>query len=164
LLGDPRADVLICIVREMPFAHELIVDRPQGSWKDLASLDEPTVELLLDTIMPPLLLAELCELDQSGDLTLEHSKIRSTGARVKIPLFIGALSCLKTVPSFRQKNLPVHKLLGHAESILLSPLAHTLPHFLGRESLPGSDVNFGYHKLFKEVQGVNQFLAIDLVW
>jgi hypothetical protein len=71
----------------------------QGSRKQLASMDEPPIELCLDTIMPPLLLAELCKLDQSRDLSLEHGKIRSTGARVKIPLGIGALSRAKAVPS-----------------------------------------------------------------
>jgi hypothetical protein len=79
-------------------ANEIIVDRPQGSRKDLASLDEPPVELGLDTLMPPFFLAEICELDQSRDLSLEHGKIGSTGTGVKVPLFIGALSRAKAFP------------------------------------------------------------------
>jgi hypothetical protein len=63
-------------------------------------MEEPPVELCLDTIMPPLLLAELCQLDQSGDLTLEHSNICATGTGVKISLFIGALSRPKLFLAF----------------------------------------------------------------
>jgi hypothetical protein len=70
----------------MSSANEIIVDRPQGSREDLASLNEPLVEFCLDTLMPPLLLAKLCQLDQSRDLSLENSKICSTGAGVKVPL------------------------------------------------------------------------------
>jgi len=91
--------VLIAIVRSMSSANEIIVDRAEGSRKDFTSLDEPPVELCLDTIVPPFFLAEICELDQSRDLSLEHGKIRSTGARVKIPLGMGALRRAKAVPS-----------------------------------------------------------------
>jgi len=74
----------------------------QRSGKQLASVDEPPIELCWDTIMPPLLLAELCELDQRRDLSLKHGKIGATGAGVKVPLYIGALSCTKAAPSFCQ--------------------------------------------------------------
>jgi len=83
----------------MPDTHKVIVGRSQGSREQLTGKDEPPVELRLDTIMPPLRLAELCQFDQSRDLRLEHSKICATGTGVKIPLGIGALSRPKAVPS-----------------------------------------------------------------
>jgi hypothetical protein len=92
----------------MSSAHGIIMDRAQGGRKDLASLDEPTVELRLDTLMPPLLLAELCELDQSRDLSLQNSKIGSTGAGVKIPLLISTLSCAKAILGFYEIYVPTH--------------------------------------------------------
>jgi hypothetical protein len=76
------------------------MSRPQGSGKDLTSLDEPLVELCLDTLMPPLPLAEFCELDQRRDLSLQNGKICTTDTGVKVPLFIGALSRAKAVLSF----------------------------------------------------------------
>jgi hypothetical protein len=94
----------------MSSANEIIMDRPQGSRKDLARLDESPVELRLDMLMPPFFRAELCELAQSRDLSLENSKICSTGAGVKVPLLIGALSCAKAAPSFCQIYLPSHSL------------------------------------------------------
>jgi hypothetical protein len=69
------------------------------------------VELLLDTIMSPLILAELRQLNESCDLSLEHSKIGPTGTGIKIPLFMGALSRPKAVLSFCQIYLPVHNLI-----------------------------------------------------
>ena len=58
------------------------MDRKEAG-KQLASVDEPPIELCLDTIMPSLLLAELCELDQSRNLGLKHGKICATGTGVK---------------------------------------------------------------------------------
>jgi hypothetical protein len=84
----------------MPDTHKVIVGRSQGSREQLTGKDEPPVELRLDTIMPPLRLAELCQFDQSRDLSLEHGKIRSTGAGVKVSLFICALSRSKAVSGF----------------------------------------------------------------
>src|SRR2546430_11619561 len=95
----------------MPDTHKVIVDRSQGSREQLTGLDEPPVELRLDTIMPPLRLAELCQFDQSRDLSLEHGKIRSTGAGVKVSLCMGALSRAKALPSFCQIYLPGHNLI-----------------------------------------------------
>jgi hypothetical protein len=95
----------------MSSANEIIVDSASGSRKDLASLDEPLVEFLLDTLMPPLLRAELCELDQGHDLSLEHGKIGSTSTGVKILLFIGMLSCAEAIPGFYQIYLPVYSLI-----------------------------------------------------
>jgi hypothetical protein len=102
---------LICIVRSMSSANEIVVGRPQGSRKDLTSLDEPLVEFCLDTLMSPLLLAELCQLDQSGDLSLENGKKCSTGTGVKIPLFIGMLSCAKAILSLGEIYVPTHDLI-----------------------------------------------------
>jgi hypothetical protein len=76
--------MLIGIVRSMSSANEIIMDRPQGSRKDLASLDEPSVELCLDTLMPPFFLAQLCQLDRRRDLSLENGKICPTGTGVKV--------------------------------------------------------------------------------
>jgi hypothetical protein len=103
--------VLVGIVRRMSSANEIIVDRPQGSREDLASLDEPLVEFCLDTLMPPFFLAEICELDQSCALSLEHGKIGSAGAGVKIPLFIGMLSRAKAILSFCEIYVPTHDLI-----------------------------------------------------
>jgi hypothetical protein len=108
--------MLICIVCETPSANEIIVDGPQRSRKQLAHTDEPAVEFLLNTIMPPLVLAELRQLDQSRNLSLENGKICSTGTGVKVPLFIGALSCAKAVSRFRQIDLAVDKLILPAPS------------------------------------------------
>src|SRR5262245_57341643 len=101
--------MLIGIVCETPSANEIIVDGPQRSGKQFTRTDEPAVEFLLNTIMPPLTLAELCQLDQRRDLSLEHGKICPTGTGVKVPLFIGALSRAKAFPCFRQIDLRVHK-------------------------------------------------------
>jgi hypothetical protein len=94
----------------MPDTHKVIVGRSQGSREQLTGKDEPPVELRLDTIMPPLHLAELCQFNQSRDLSLENSKICSIGAGVKVPLLLGALSCTKAAPSFCQIYLPGHSL------------------------------------------------------
>jgi|SRR5882724_1448785 len=106
--------MLICIICETPSANEIIVDGPQRSRKQLARTDEPTVEFLLNTIMPPLVLAELCQLDQRRDLSLQNGKICTTGAGVKIPLSIGMLSCAKAILGFREIYGPTHDLIPPA--------------------------------------------------
>jgi hypothetical protein len=103
--------MLICIVREAPSANKIIVDGPQQSRKQLARTDESAVEFLLNAIMPPLLLAELCELDQSCDLSLQNGKICPTGTGVKIYLSIGTLSCAKAILGFYEIDVPTHHLI-----------------------------------------------------
>jgi hypothetical protein len=127
----------------MSSANEIIMDRPQGSRKDLASLDEPSVELRLDMLMPPFFGAELCELDQGRDLSVQNGKIGSTGTGVKVSLIIGALSCTKAVSSFCQIGLPTHDL------ILPAPW--------------DCNVSLGSRKLLKGLQGINQFLDVNCV-
>jgi hypothetical protein len=64
--------MLICIICQTPSANEIIVDGSQGRRKQLARTNEPAVKFLLDTLMTLLLLAELGQLDQSHDLSLEN--------------------------------------------------------------------------------------------
>ena len=87
-------------VGSMSSANEIIMDRPQGSRKDLTSLDEPPVKLCLDALMPSFFLVEICELDERSDLSLQNGKICATGTGVKVSLFIGSLSRAKAVLSF----------------------------------------------------------------
>lgn len=100
----------------MPDSHQVIVGRSQGSREQLTGKDESPVELGLDTIMPPLRLAELCELDQGRDLSLEYSKIGTTGTGVKIPLLIGMLSCAKAIFGFCEIDVPARHFILPAPS------------------------------------------------
>ena len=75
----------------MPFANKIIVDSTQRRRKNLASLNEPMVEFCLDTLVSPLFLAKLREVDQRRDFGLEYRKIRAAGAGVKVALRRGGL-------------------------------------------------------------------------
>jgi len=92
-LGYAYTNVLRCIVRNVPSANEIIMNGLQRGWEHFARADELAVEFLLDTIMPPAVLAECCQLDEGCNFSLENGEICTTGTGIEISLGIGALRC-----------------------------------------------------------------------
>src|SRR5215475_9114629 len=97
MLGYTYTDMLRCIVRNVPSANESIVNRLQRGWEHFARTDELTVEFLLDTIMPPTVLAECCQLDEGGNLSMENGEIRTTGTGIAISLSMGTLRRMQII-------------------------------------------------------------------
>ena len=77
--------MLRCVVRDVPSANKIIVNRLQGGWEHFARTDELAVEFLLDSIMPPAVLAERCQLDEGCNLSMENGEICTTGTGIEIP-------------------------------------------------------------------------------
>ena len=100
--------MLRCIVRNVPSANEIIMDGLQRGWEHFARADELAVEFLLDTIMPPAVLAECCQLDEGCNLSMENGEICTTGTGIEIPLGIGTLRCMQIIFGLCQIDLQVH--------------------------------------------------------
>ena len=84
----------------MSDAYEIVMNRTEGSGEQFAGTGQPAVEFRLHMVMPPALLAECCQLEEGGDLTVENREIRPTSTRVNILLIIGTLRSVKAVPCF----------------------------------------------------------------
>src|SRR5262245_60904402 len=109
-LGYTHTDVLRCIVRDVPSANEIIVNGLQRGWEHFARADELAIEFLLDTIMPPAVLAELCQLHEDQNFSMENAELRTAGTGIEISLGMGALRRMKIPFGLCQIDLPGHAL------------------------------------------------------